>query len=74
MSRSRSGPGAAADTGHDIIVLAPGERNEIRHFGRNARIVTIAGPLFPLDRAYRYFNDELALHAVAQRLREAATV
>lgn len=59
---------AAADTGHDIVVLAPGERNEVRHFGRNARIVTIAAPPFPLDRAYRYFNDEPALHAALDDL------
>ncbi|TPG21725.1 glycosyltransferase [Sphingomonas koreensis] len=59
---------AGAAAGHEIIVLAPGERSEIRHFGRNARIVTIAAPTFPLDRAYRYFDDETALHAALDDL------
>ncbi|TPG42871.1 glycosyltransferase [Sphingomonas koreensis] len=60
----RAGPAA----GHEIIVLAPGERDAVRHFGRGARIVTIAAPAFPLDRAYHYFGDEAALHAALDRL------
>jgi len=60
----RAGPPA----GHEIVVLAPGERDAVRHFGRNARIVTIAAPPFPLDRAYRYFDDEAAVHAALDRL------
>lgn len=60
----RAGPAA----GHEIIVLAPGERHETRHFGRNARVVTIPAPVFPLDRAYRYFSDERALHAALDAL------
>jgi alpha-1,6-mannosyltransferase len=59
---------AGAAAGHEIIVLAPGERHEVRHFGRNARIVTIAAPTFPLDRAYRYFDDEAALHSALSEL------
>ena len=35
---------AGAAAGHEIVVLAPGERDDIRHFGRGARIVTIAAP------------------------------
>ena len=61
----RAGPAA----GHEIVVLAPGERYEERHFGRDARIVTLPAPSFPLDRAYRYFDDEAALHAALDRLR-----
>ena len=59
---------AGSAAGHEIIVLAPGERDEVRHFGRGARIVTIAAPTFPLDRAYRYFDDEAALHAALDEL------
>jgi alpha-1,6-mannosyltransferase len=59
---------AGAAAGHDIVVLAPGERDEVHHFGRGARIVTIAAPAFPLDRAYRYFDDEQALHAALDSL------
>lgn len=60
----RAGPAA----GHEIVVLAPGERDGVRHFGRGAKIVTIAAPSFPLDRSYRYFADEGALHAALDAL------
>lgn len=60
----RAGPAA----GHEIVILAPGERDEVRHFGRGARVVTIAAPTFPLDRGYRYFDDEDALHAALDSL------
>lgn len=60
----RAGPAA----GHEIVVLAPGEHHEVRHFGRGARVVTIPAPTFPLDRAYRYFDDEAALHDALDRL------
>lgn len=59
---------AGAAAGHEIVVLAPGAEHGVRHFGRNARIVTIPGPAFPLDRAYRYFDDEPALHAALDAL------
>ena len=61
----RAGPIA----GHEIIVLAPGEQHGVRHFGRNARIVTIPAPRFPLDRSYRYFHDEATLHDALDQLR-----
>lgn len=59
---------AGAEAGHEIVILAPGEVEEVRHFGRGARIVTIPAPPFPLDRAYRYFDDEPALHAALDAL------
>lgn len=59
---------AGADAAHDIVILAPGARDEVCHVGRGARIVTIAAPPFPLDRAYRYFDDESALHAALDAL------
>jgi alpha-1,6-mannosyltransferase len=49
--------------GHEIVILAPGDRNEVIERGPGARIVTIKGPRFPLDRKYWYFDDEAALHA-----------
>ncbi|MBN8502443.1 MAG: glycosyltransferase [Sphingomonadales bacterium] len=48
--------------GHEIIILAPGDRYEVIDRGANARIVTIPSPRFPLDRNYWYFDDEDALH------------
>jgi alpha-1,6-mannosyltransferase len=49
--------------GHEIVVLAPGDRHEVIERGPGARIVTIPSPRFPLDRKYWYFDDEAALHA-----------
>lgn len=49
--------------GHEIVVLAPGDHDEVIERGPGAKIVTIASPRFPLDRKYWYFDDEAKLHA-----------
>lgn len=54
---------AAARFGHEMIVIAPGSRYERIPRGPGAILVTIPSPLLPVDRRYRYFNDERALHA-----------
>jgi alpha-1,6-mannosyltransferase len=48
--------------GHDITILAPGDRHEVIEHGPNARLVTIPAPRFLLDRKYWFFADEPALH------------
>ncbi len=48
--------------GHEIIILAPGDKAGIVERGPGARIVTLPSPRFPLDRKYWYFDDEPALH------------
>ena len=53
---------AASSHGHEIVVLAPGERAETVRRGPGAFVVTIPSPVLPLDRRYRYFNDERAIH------------
>lgn len=50
------------ELGHEIVILAPGDRYEVIDRGPQARIVTIPSPRFPLDRNYWYFDDEDALH------------
>jgi alpha-1,6-mannosyltransferase len=55
--------------GHEIIILAPGHAHGVEHRGRDARIVYIPSPRFPLDRAYRYFTDNAAVHAALDELR-----
>jgi alpha-1,6-mannosyltransferase len=55
--------GAAARLGHEMIVIAPGERHEIIRRGPNAVLVTIPSPRMPVDKRYRYFDDEAAVHA-----------
>lgn len=55
---------AAARFGHEIIVVAPGEREEVIERAPGAVLVTIPSPKLPVDRRYRYFNDQQALHRV----------
>jgi alpha-1,6-mannosyltransferase len=55
--------------GHEMIVLAPGERSEIVKRGPAAFIMTIPSPALPVDRRYRYFHDEMALHRALDALR-----
>src|SRR5947209_2797282 len=52
----------AARFGHEMVVIAPGERDEVIQRGPGAFLVTIPSPKLPVDRRYRYFNDEKALH------------
>jgi len=54
--------------GHEIIILAPGDKHAVSQRGPGARIVTIPAPRFPLDRKYWYFKDEPALHATLDAL------
>ncbi len=54
----------ASRHGHEVIILAPGERGETVKRGPGAFVVTIPSPALPLDRRYRYFDDEDAIHRV----------
>jgi alpha-1,6-mannosyltransferase len=58
-----AGPGA-----QEIIIVAPGETDGLIRREAGGSIITIAGPRFPFDRRYRYFDDEAALHALLDRL------
>ena len=55
---------AAAFFGHEMIVIAPGERHEVQRRGPGAVLVTVPSPRLPVDRRYRYFDDEGMLHSV----------
>ena len=55
---------AASQFGHEMIVVAPGERHEVIRRGPGAVLVTIPSPKLAVDRRYRYFDDEAALHSV----------
>lgn len=60
---------AAARPGQEeVVILAPGPRDAILREGPGGSIRTIRAPLFPLDRRYRYFQDEPALHAALDAL------
>ncbi|MFL6721545.1 MAG: glycosyltransferase [Sphingomonas sp.] len=53
---------AAARFGHEMIMIVPGDRHEVVKRGPGAVMVTIPSPLLPVDRRYRYFDDERAIH------------
>ena len=55
---------AAARFGHEVIVIAPGERHEVVKYAPNAVLVSIPSPKLPVDGRYRYFDDEGMLHRV----------
>jgi len=60
---------AAARPGREeVIILAPGARDAVIHEAPGGSIRTIKAPLLPLDRRYRYFQDEPALHAALDAL------
>ena len=54
----------AARLGHEMIVVAPGSHHETIQRAPGAFLVTVPSPQLPVDRRYRYFNDERALHRV----------
>ena len=60
---------AAAQLGQELIVLAPGAREEVVECAPNALIATVPAPLLPLDRRYRFFADERAVHQALDRWR-----
>src|SRR4051794_31222700 len=53
---------AAPRFGHEMIVVIPGKRDEIVERAPGAILASLASPKLPVDRRYRYFDDEKALH------------
>ncbi|MEO7276666.1 MAG: glycosyltransferase [Sphingomicrobium sp.] len=60
---------AAASFGHEMIIVAPGERSEVIERGPGAVLVTVPSPRLPVDGRYRYFNDQEALWRVLDEWR-----
>jgi len=58
---------AGAALGHEVVVIAPGERDHVEEREAGARIVWLKSTVFPLDFNYRYFNDTEALYAALDR-------
>ncbi len=54
---------AAVRFGHEMIVIVPGAEHQVIRRGPGAVLVTVPSPTLPVDRRYRYFNDEELLHA-----------
>lgn len=60
---------AAAQPGvQEVIILAPGADDGLVSTFPGGSIQTVRAPLFPLDKRYRYFQDEPALHAALDAL------
>ncbi|MBV9529324.1 MAG: glycosyltransferase [Sphingomonas sp.] len=53
---------AAARFGHEMIVLAPGPDHSVVQRAPGGYLATIPAPALPVDRRYRYFDDDKALH------------
>lgn len=53
---------AAARLGHEMVVIAPGAQHETVQRAPGTFLVTVPSPELPLDRRYRYFDDERAVH------------
>ena len=58
---------AAPAMGHELVVIAPGKRDEVVQVGKGTILATIAAPPLPFDSRYRYFNDQARLHRELDR-------
>jgi alpha-1,6-mannosyltransferase len=58
---------AAPRYGHEMIVIVPGDAHRVTQRGPGAFLVEIPSPCLPVDRRYRYFDDEALLHATLDR-------
>lgn len=54
---------AGPQFGHEIVILAPGERRRTEYRGEYARIEFIPAAKLSVDRRYHYFDNRAALHA-----------
>ena len=50
--------------GHEAVIVVPGQRDCVERRGPGAVLVQVASPTLPVDRRYRYFDDQRALHRV----------
>src|SRR6478672_1317499 len=53
---------AAPRFGHELVVVVPGARDGVIERSPGALLASLASPKLPVDRRYRYFDDEGALH------------
>lgn len=52
----------------EITLVVPGDADRTIAHPSGGRIVMLRSPCLPVDRRYRYFDDERALHAALDRL------
>lgn len=57
---------AAAVAGHEVVVVAPSDRNEVVP-QPGGRLILVKAPALPFDKRYNMFWDEADVHAVLDR-------
>lgn len=55
---------AAARTGHQVVIVAPGQRDETLEFPGGCRIQMVKSPPLPFDRRYAMFWEARPIHAI----------
>ena len=51
-----------------MTVVVPGADDSIIEFGPGARLMNHPSPRFPLDKSYRYFESDAAIHRILNQL------
>ena len=64
-AKLRAGP----RLGHETVVVVPGQYDYVERREPGAYVVHVASPTLPVDRRYRYFDDQRALHRVLDEWR-----
>ncbi|WP_017669785.1 glycosyltransferase [Blastomonas sp. AAP53] len=59
---------AAAQMGHQVVVIAPGPEDRIEHWPGGGQIITLKSPPLPFDPRYGMFWHEAPVHALLDRL------
>jgi alpha-1,6-mannosyltransferase len=55
------------ELGHEIVIVAPGDEDRTEERPGGGRIEWMKSPQLPVDRRYRYFDDEVRLLARVER-------
>ena len=53
-----------ARLGRQIIVIAPGNRDEVVEYENGCRIIYVKAPALPFDKKYGMFWDAAPVHAI----------
>ena len=53
-----------AAMGHELIVIAPGRRDQVIERAGGGRVIYVKSPGIPFDRNYGLFRDAAPIHAL----------
>lgn len=57
-----------AETGHELIVIAPGRRDQVIERAGGGRVIYVKSPGIPFDRNYGLFRHAAPIHALLDQL------